>query len=185
MTVFMKGWRDEPDKVMYEGATLSIREHNGYNDSDFYATVWDDEKGVISIEYATTRAYTYDNWAKVDATDEVREKARRWQHDRVYELELEEQRERNVEESHQPMKGRMVRVVKGRKVPIGTTGEVFWFGEGTWGPRVGFHDADGETFWTAASNVEVIDPDQYLASEGTINERAAERAARSVRNLRW
>ena len=51
------------------------------------------------------------------------------------------------------LKGQTVTVVKGRKVPIGTTGRVFWSGEGRYGWRVGFETADGETFWTAASNV--------------------------------
>jgi hypothetical protein len=50
-----------------------------------------------------------------------------------------------------------VRVVRGRKVPIGTTGTVFWMGADAWDkPRIGIHDEAGETFWTATSNVEVM-----------------------------
>lgn len=54
------------------------------------------------------------------------------------------------------MKGQQVKVVKGRKVPIGTTGEVFWVGEGQYGWRLGFLDAEGITHWIAVSNVEAV-----------------------------
>lgn len=58
--------------------------------------------------------------------------------------------------SGQILKGATVAVVKGRKIPVGTTGVVIWVGEDSWGKaRVGFKDESGETFWTAASNVEV------------------------------
>lgn len=53
-------------------------------------------------------------------------------------------------------KGQTVTVVKGRKVPKGTTGVIFWVGEDSWGKgRIGFKGTDGETYWTATSNVEV------------------------------
>lgn len=53
------------------------------------------------------------------------------------------------------LKGQQVTVVKGRKVPVGTTGEVFWVGQSKYGGfRVGLKDAEGETHWTAAANVQ-------------------------------
>lgn len=40
----------------YEGRVIETRERNYYDDSDFYAVVWDDEAGDIrEIEYDTTR----------------------------------------------------------------------------------------------------------------------------------
>lgn len=59
---------------------------------------------------------------------------------------------------------RWVRVVKGRKVPVGTEGRVVWVGNGNWGLRVGVatseeRDANGrykDVVWTAASNCEVV-----------------------------
>jgi hypothetical protein len=52
-----------------------------------------------------------------------------------------------------------VRVVKGRKVPRGTEGRVFWIGtDGFDKPKIGFKDDAGATHWTAASNVEIIIP---------------------------
>lgn len=55
-------------------------------------------------------------------------------------------------------KGKSVVVMKGRKVPHGLRGIVFWEGEGEYGPRIGIKDAAGEAHWTAASNVEVLLP---------------------------
>ena len=60
-----------------------------------------------------------------------------------------------------------VKVVKGRKVPIGTTGTCFWvkrynysrYGD-AWGiysdTRIGIRTADGEVHFTSSKNVEVI-----------------------------
>lgn len=52
--------------------------------------------------------------------------------------------------------GDRVKVVKGRKVPLGTVGKVFWVGDGKHGERVGFKDGDGETHWTSLSNVVLL-----------------------------
>lgn len=53
------------------------------------------------------------------------------------------------------VKGQTVTVVKGRKVPKGTTGTVIWMGEDDWGnERVGIKTADGDSVFTAKSNVE-------------------------------
>lgn len=57
---------------------------------------------------------------------------------------------------------RKVRVVKGRKVPIGTIGTVFWIGMRnyskygnwwSWEVRVGLKTEDGETFFTSEGNI--------------------------------
>ena len=56
------------------------------------------------------------------------------------------------------LRGQQATVVKGRKVPVGTTGEVFWVGESNYGGfRVGLKDAEGQTHWTAASNVQTAE----------------------------
>lgn len=117
-----KWWRDT-----YIGATLKTGEHNYYDDSDFYAIVWDVEAGKSrKIEYATTRGWTYGNQATVDATDEIKAAYRAWQ-----KANMERAREELArEEALKPRKGKMVRVVRGRKIPVGTVGVVFWFSEG-------------------------------------------------------
>lgn len=61
-----------------------------------------------------------------------------------------------------------VTVVKGRKVPHGTTGECFWMGAydnskygDPWGiyttVRIGIKDDEGNVFWTALSNVKLAE----------------------------
>jgi hypothetical protein len=63
----------------FKGCVLGIREYNGYHDSDFYATVWDEERQCVrEIEDGTTRAYAPSKYSRADATDEVRAKARNW-----------------------------------------------------------------------------------------------------------
>lgn len=54
-------------------------------------------------------------------------------------------------------KGDVVTVVRGQKVPHGTTGTVIWTGDRGYGERLGIKDADGNVHWTAASNVRVRD----------------------------
>jgi hypothetical protein len=81
-----------------------------------------------------------------------------------------------------PLKGSRVRVVKGRKVPIGTEGVVVWYGETQYGLRLGLIaspvvvDASGRVedsplgdkpLWTAADNVIVITPAPEGAPEPT------------------
>lgn len=59
-----------------------------------------------------------------------------------------------------------VKVVKGRKVPIGTSGECFWMGMtdyskygDPWGiytkVRVGLRDKDDNVYWTSVDNIEL------------------------------
>ena len=53
------------------------------------------------------------------------------------------------------IKGATVTVVRGRKVPIGTTGVVVWVGQDAYGKgRIGLR-VDSQTLWIASSNVEV------------------------------
>ena len=52
------------------------------------------------------------------------------------------------------VKGQTVTVAKGRKVPLGTTGVVFWTGTDSYDTvKAGFRTADGEKFFTAVSNL--------------------------------
>jgi hypothetical protein len=61
-------------------------------------------------------------------------------------------------------RGNVVKVVKGRKVPLGTEGEVFWLGDKGWGYSVGFKTAEGEKHFTSIRNVESVSP-AYEAEE--------------------
>ncbi len=56
-----------------EGCVVSLREMNGYNDSDFYATYYDEATETFKqVCYGSTRGWCYPNGAAVDATEEIR-----------------------------------------------------------------------------------------------------------------
>lgn len=170
--------------VSYEGKVLYEGERNYRDDSDFYALVWDDEAGKVKeIGYASTRGWTYGNYAHVDATPEVLAKAAAY-----YEaLALERLKNAAAADARKPKVGKEVKVIAGRKVPLGTIGTVIWAGEGGyfgpvpefkngWStkgePRVGIKTATGARFFLAAKHVEVLDPEEYLPSLDELRARA-------------
>lgn len=64
-------------REVFKGAVLGLRERNMYDDSDFFARVWNEEtQAVEEVMYGTTRGWTYAAGADVDATPEVIAKAR-------------------------------------------------------------------------------------------------------------
>lgn len=146
----------------FTGCVLSLREMNGYHDSDFFATVWDEEQGVVrEIFDGTTRCAAPAKYHRADATEEVQAKARAWWSKQV-----------GPKQAYSVLKGRVsyvdvgakVEVVSGRKVSKGTVGEVFWRGKDAFNrhaDRIGIKLADGSKVFIALSNVlklNVIDP---------------------------
>lgn len=110
----------------HNGLCLSQREMNGRDDSDFYMTVWNTETNAPQeICFASTRGWTYPSMGSyVDATDDIKAAYAAYQ-----------QRQRDARaarhakhEAATPSKGKLVKVIKGRKVPVGTVGRVFWHG---------------------------------------------------------
>lgn len=110
----------------YVGCVIELREFNGYDDSDFYALVWDDEKQTVTrVEYATTRAATYGNSASVDLTPERAA---------LVEAHYRQRREAQIaakaaQDFATPTKGKIVEVIAGQKLPVGTKAVVGWYGE--------------------------------------------------------
>jgi len=157
-------------ETTHRGCVLHLGEHNYYDDSDFYAVVWDAAKGApVTVTYGTTRAWTYPNTAQVDATPEVREAYEEYR----AQQEAEYNAAKAQAEAAVPYRGKAVKVVHGRKVPVGTTGRVFWFGRDKYARfygtdtdryglpdaryhRVGIETANGERYFTSMKNVEVV-----------------------------
>lgn len=142
----------------YVGCVLDTYEHNGYNESDWYAICWDEEKQeLVHIEYDTTRAGG-GGYARIDATEDVilkvyrhyKEIARK-EFDSVW----------NPAQAKKVRKEDTVRVNRGRKVKKGTTGKVFWIGKsfncysGRTEERVGI-EVDDERIFVPLEYVEVI-----------------------------
>lgn len=150
----------------HEGCVVAVGEHNGYHDSDFYATVWNGET-FVKIMYATTRAPTYDNHAWVDASDELLEKYRaylakiarayadarnfRAAQDAAEEEARKARREARREEGAKEVeateiaKGTVVTVLRGKYK--GACGTVFWLGATNGGARCGVNLEAHGTQW--------------------------------------
>lgn len=114
----------------HKGLVISLHEINGHDDSDFYAVVWNDAEGKCEqVTYGTTRAWTYPNYAVVDATPDVRAKVEALHAKQVAAAAADAALRRYKT----PDKGKQVRVIKARsrgKDPVmtGVSGEVFYFG---------------------------------------------------------
>ncbi len=168
-------------KTEYAGCILEVYEHNGYDDSDFYAIAWDEKEDAIRrIEYASTRGWSYPNSATVDATPEIRNQALA----HLRRAAIRESEAQNVRQSKEVKPDRLVRVVKGRKVALGTTGRVCWIGKMRYGAseqwRVGLM-VDGQCVFTARNNCEVVNPNDYLVSADDLQDWAS----RVEPNIRW
>jgi hypothetical protein len=172
-------WADE-----YVGCVLTTWEKNGYDDSDWYAVVWDEAtQSCKSIIYATTRGATLGS-AEIDATPEVIAKAQAW----LAAIIFAGAKEAAAKEALTPELGKTVEVVKGRKVPKGTVGVVTWkglddyksgrfYGREVKVYRLGIKVGE-QVHFTAAENCKVIDPEEWIVDLDSLRRRA-ERAAAS------
>ena len=59
----------------FVGCVLSLHENNHYDDSDFYAVVWNEETQALENNYYDSTRYASNQYATIDATPEVRAKA--------------------------------------------------------------------------------------------------------------
>jgi hypothetical protein len=142
----------------FTGCVLSTREYNGYHDSDFYATVWDEEQGCVrEIEDGTTRCYAPSKYSRADATPEVIAKARNWY---ASNAGIRAAARIRLERAFNAIRvGDEVEVVAGRKIVKGTKGEVVWVGRDSFNPRayrVGMRLIDGSRVFTAMGNLEKL-----------------------------
>lgn len=71
-------------------------------------------------------------------------------------------------------KGVTVKIVRGRKIPLGTTGTVIWKGQNQWGWRVGIKPdpMKEEVLWTALGNVETVYDDAQVVAEALAEAKA-------------
>jgi hypothetical protein len=163
-------------QVSFEGAVLDTWERNGYDDSDFYALVWDAEAGTLrTIEYATTRGWTHHNGAHVDATEEVLAAARGSMIPRVVEM----LRGRYTDEATAPSVGRTVRSTTRSGKNKGVEGVVRWYGEDSYARDYGLGkpmkvgvvvEGEKKLRYFAASNAEVLDPGVVPSDEVLLEE---------------
>lgn len=150
----------------YDGCVIRTWERNGSWDSDFFADCVNIETGEIDcVEYDTTRCGGCGT-AEVDLTETNFRLYQMASYNRVIKKALEVDRNNATKVEV----GKIVKVVKGRKVPIGTVGTVFWQKEvnydryGRWynaQMRIGIKDEKGNVWWLNQQNVVVENPEQY------------------------
>lgn len=169
--------------VEYEhvGCVLADRERNMYHDSDFYAVYWCEKSGSVKTDwYGTTAAYA-PTQARVDATDEVVEKAVAWtlENSYAYVKVMDEDSLGDIKE------GRRVRVLKGRKVKKGTVGTVLRIMDSRFDKyekRVEL-ETDSGRVWVNKSYLEVAEPELHRLDERTLRRKAWYEARERV--SRW
>ncbi len=154
-------------EVLYKGCVIDTYEHNGYEDSDFYAVCVNPETGEIDkVEYDSTR-YPNGGYADIDITED---NFRKYLVNSVASEVKDIQRQDRVKSKLVEV-GKEVEVVKGRKVAKGTKGKVFWLKEVNYDKydrwykavtKIGIKDEQGNVYWTYAHNVNVINPENYI-----------------------
>jgi acetyl-CoA carboxylase carboxyltransferase component len=126
-----------------------------------YAVVFNAEKSTFEEVYVRAH-FELDSGkrsATVDASDDIKSMYDLHQAIKESESKLSEMKHRfasQVVAVKAPAMGRTVKVVKGRKVPVGTVGRCEWIGHGEYGMRIKIQEASGAIHWTAASNCEAI-----------------------------
>lgn len=185
-------------RVTYDGLVLETRERNGHDDSDFYAIVYDPEKkDLVEVEYASTRYPSYGSSARADADERVKNLARGVLYRDAFDALRLEDAARVAALRAEVRVGDEVRVARGRKVPKGTEGRVFWAGEvdATFAPvyrngynrpksklRLGLELKGGERVFVDAKNVDLVADGSPRKAEPMSRRELRERAWRFAAN---
>lgn len=188
MAVCTNIWsRDGKSETSYVGKVLNWYERNGYDDSDWYADVWDEEKQEIkTVLYMTTRCGGWGT-AELDATDDVLRQVYR----KYKRMATSGYSAFNERRAKRIFNGDTVRIVKGRKVPKGTVATVFWSGtvnnpySRCQEERIGI-EVNGDRIFIAAENAELIGWEERLVHgrerKEEIREAAMKMMPRPYRN---
>lgn len=133
----------------YAGCVIEVyqRDYRAMSDVYTYATfalVWDDTENR-PVEILVNANFECDHskgHAKVDLTPLHQSKYLLWQHKKKEE-EKKYQEAKNLEYAKKDFSnGKTIKVVKGRKVKVGTQGRVFWMGNNGWGLTLGIALSD-------------------------------------------
>lgn len=175
MPIITYNKNNEPN-ITYQGLVVGLRSSQDRIMSDVwstvhYATVYNGT-GFQNVCYRTEE-FDYDQpvvaSATVDAPEELVELYHFWCMAKKYGETLASYdvlQTNIILEQKTPNKGKYVKVVKGKKVPLGTEGMVFWEGVDNWGnkkvgialsPEKNIRGGYVNVAWTATSNCKVIE----------------------------
>jgi hypothetical protein len=157
-------------ETTYESAVLDMYEENGYNDSDFLAVVWDDTLNrPITRVYASTRGWTYHNGARIDATQEILDKALAWYRGKWIEWAIKKAHQ----DAQTPKKGSTIRSLTTKGKAVGAEGVVKWIGVDSYRStryttmyRVGIKvEGNPKLVYLPLEKAEVLNPDHVDIDE--------------------
>lgn len=164
-------------EVFHVGTTLGLA-HTYLGDEVSLNGVyyWDEEKNEVMCDQIDMSPYYMER--TIDASPEMQEKAHQWLRGKVKAYILELLVAYTTERSTTITNGDTVCVVKGRKIPKGTRGIVFWNGETRYGSSVGIRfsdkkDSSGKYIdveFTAPINLKVMNPPTYTLTDVQIEE---------------
>lgn len=164
------------EEPMFVGTTLATAHfYHGDDVSSDGCYYWDESKGEIGC---STVDDMFRPEVTVDASPEMQEKARLWLREKVKAYIPGLVESHSHDRAQTITKGDTVRVVKGRKIPKGTVGKVFWKGETRFGWSVGValsdrKDASGkyaDVAFTSPSNLEVVNAPTYALTDAQVEE---------------
>jgi len=156
----MMGYREYgvAERAKYAGRVVAVDSWSHDGLMEYSAVLWNPEACAVEPgpHYPDSCPLAVDGpaWVVAFYTIAKAEEARMARERR----NAERARREAEEEARRPGHGKTVKVVRGRKVPKGTVGKVFWFGETRYGWRVGL-EVNGERVFTDARNVEVVVPE--------------------------
>jgi len=149
--------QDGTEELTFVGMVLQV---HGYvymgNDCEkAFATVWLEAEGRPKRVGYSSLHYDYGqdrNSAVIDASPEIKTLFNNWCAAEEARHDAEEAARREREFG----RGKKVVVARGRKVPKGTIGEIFWIGDNGYGESLGLFLADGTKVFTASKNCDII-----------------------------
>ena len=151
-------------ETLAAGLVVATGSHyEGDGESSYWACWWNGASGQFEqVYYSSDRDYGSGS-AKVDApapviaayeAQEAATKAARAQ--AAEDARLARNRLAELERERTPRYGSIVRVERGRLVPIGLEGQVHWVGDGAYGPRAKVAFNDGTDRFIDARNLLVL-----------------------------
>jgi hypothetical protein len=147
--------------VAYQEKVVGIDRIVNGDFTEYWAVVFDEYVNTFrQIKYATTAYRCDDHSASVDAPAELIQKHM----DYNFYVENQTRAISDARELDIIKKGNWVEVVRGKKVPTGMTGLVFWMGSDSWGTKklgispsgVKVNNKYEDTVWIASSFCKVI-----------------------------
>lgn len=149
-------------EVVYEGPLAAFNISDGWNNSmaEYYPTA--------SIHYVANEELRHQPLLVPNFTEPFNQRICfdiELDQSQVHDLNRIVQARKDAEEAKIVRLHKVVKVVRGRKVKIGTEGEVFWMGNSGFGPSVGLRLMDGSKVFTALKNVETVTLDKAFESE--------------------